>query len=181
MVAAHAPPCERAARGAAVSSASPFEVRAQLDELVQRSALYLDESRFGEFLDLTSEDFHYVVEAYSPELKKGMTWLEHDRAGLAALIELLPKHHRNGASWLRQVVLGTVNCSAGTAESVSAVTIFHTVFDIGDAHVEAGATRLFAVGRYHDRFREERNRWLLVERRVRIQTRELGVGSHQFP
>ncbi|MDQ2642711.1 MAG: nuclear transport factor 2 family protein [Myxococcota bacterium] len=164
-----------------MSSLSLFELRTQLDELVQRSALYLDEERFGEFLDLTAQDFRYVVEAFSPELKKGMTWLEHDRAGLAALIELLPKHHRNGASWLRQVVLGPVIRSAGAAESVSSVTIFHTAFDIGDAHVEAGTTRLFAVGRYHDRFREERERWLLVERRVRIQTRELGVGSHQFP
>lgn len=31
-----------------MSTASLFEVRARLDELVQRSALYLDQGRFGE-------------------------------------------------------------------------------------------------------------------------------------
>jgi methanesulfonate monooxygenase subunit beta len=167
-----------------VTASSHAELRARLDEVVQRSALFLDESRYGEFLDLTAPEFHYRVEAWSPELKRNMTWLEHDRAGLAALIELLPRHHVNGASWLRQVVLGTVSATTGPgkgAESTSSVALFQTATDVGDAHLEAGTSRLFAVGRYRDRFREEGDKWLLIERRVQIQTRELGIGSHQFP
>ncbi len=59
--------------------------------------------------------------------------------------------------------------------------IFYTARDIGDAHLEGGSSRLFLVGRYHDRFRLEGEHWRLSERTVRLQTRQLGVGSHLFP
>jgi methanesulfonate monooxygenase subunit beta len=158
------------------------ELRLSLDGIVQRSALYLDERRFGEYLELTAPEFRYRIEAYSPELRRNMTWLDHDRAGLAALIELLPRHHVNGADWLRQVVLSVVTLDrAESAEGISSLSIFHTDVDVGDALVEGGSTRVFAVGRYHDRFRLEKGRWLLSERTVRLRTRQLGIGSHLFP
>ncbi len=164
-----------------MSSASLSEVRAQLDELVQRSALYLDEGRFGEFLDLTSEDFHYVVEAYSPELKKGMTWLEHDRAGLAALIELLPKHHRNGASWLRQVVLGTVNRSAGTAgERELAHDFSHRLRHRRRARRSGRHAALLPWGATTIDFAKNETAGSSSSAECGFR-RELGVGSHQFP
>jgi hypothetical protein len=61
------------------------------------------------------------------------------------------------------------------------LAVFHTARDIGDAHVDGGSSRLLLVGRYHDRFVEADGRWLLTERVVRLQTRQLGVGSHLFP
>jgi methanesulfonate monooxygenase small subunit len=158
------------------------ELRAALADVVCRGALYLDEHRFGQWLDLTAPEFRYRIVAYSPELRKDMTWLDHDRAGMAALVELLPKHHVTGANWLRQVSLSTVTPeAAGDAEAVSSLAVFHTAVDVGDAHVDGGSTSLFAVGRYHDRFRFEQEQWLLVERTVRLQTRQLGIGSHVFP
>lgn len=161
---------------------SPAELRAAVADVVHRSALYLDELRFGEWLDLTAPEFRYRIEAQSPDIRKLMTWLDHDRTGMAALVELLPKHHVNGAGWLRHVVLGSVEAEpGGVARAVSSVAVFHTLVDVGDAHVDGGSTQIFAVGRYFDRLRFDGTRWLLSERVVRLQTRQLGTGSHLFP
>lgn len=156
--------------------------RAEIEEVLYASALLLDERRFSEWLALTSADFRYRIEAHSPELKKDMVWLEHDKAGMAALVELLPKHHVNGASWLRHVVLySIVPEGANEVRAVSSLAVFHTEVDGGDSHVEAGHSRLFLVGRYLDRLRREDDTWQLTERVVRLDTRELGIGSHLFP
>jgi methanesulfonate monooxygenase subunit beta len=158
------------------------ELRATIEEVVYRASFLLDDRQFGTWLDTTAPDFVYRIVAYSPELKKDMTWLEHDRSGMAALIELLPKHHTNGANWLRQVVVGNVRSQADdTLEVTSSLSIFHTLLDVGDAHIEGGSSRLFAVGRYQDTYRQAGGSWLLSERTVRLQTRQLGVGSHLFP
>jgi methanesulfonate monooxygenase subunit beta len=161
---------------------SDAELRAALSNVVADSAQLLDERRFGEWLDLTTASFHYRIEAYSHDIRRNMTWLDHDRNGMVALIELLPKHHIDGGDWLRQVSVGKVTAEGpGTASAVSSLAVFHTSRDIGDAHVEGGSSRLLLVGRYHDRFERAGSSWLLQERVVRLQTRQLGVGSHLFP
>jgi methanesulfonate monooxygenase subunit beta len=158
------------------------ELRAELTNVVAESAQLLDERRFGEWVDLAAPSFRYRIEAYSHDIRKNMTWLDHDRAGMVALIELLPKHHIDGGDWLRQVSVGRVDSEGpSSARAVSSLAVFHTVRDIGDAHLEGGSSRLLLVGRYHDRFEHDGARWLLSERVVRLQTRQLGVGSHLFP
>ncbi|HWA73061.1 MAG TPA: nuclear transport factor 2 family protein [Polyangiaceae bacterium] len=161
---------------------SQAELRAALSNIVAESAQLLDERRFGEWIDLTAPSFRYRIEAYSHDIRRNMTWLDHDRSGMVALIELLPKHHIDGGDWLRQVSVGTVTAaSANAARAVSSLAVFHTARDIGDAHVDGGSSRLLLVGRYHDRFSHDGSRWLLEERVVRLHTRQLGVGSHLFP
>ena len=141
-----------------------------------------DERRFGGFLERSSPDLRYRLVAYSPDLRREMTWLEHDRAGLAALVELLPRHHVDGAVWLRQAVLQTAHVEApDRVRAVSALALYRTAVDVGDAHLDGGSSSLFAVGRYHDLYRQEDGRWRLLERTVRLDTRQLGVGSHLFP
>jgi methanesulfonate monooxygenase small subunit len=166
----------------AAAEPSRAELRAGLDEALHEGLLLLDAGRHGAFLETTTAELRYRVVAYSPDLRREMTWLEHDRAGLAALIELLPRHHVDGAIWQRHAVLQTAVLEApGRARAVSALALYSTVVDVGDAHVEGGSTHLLAVGRYHDVFREERGQWRLAEREVRLDTRQLGVGSHRFP
>jgi methanesulfonate monooxygenase small subunit len=117
--------------------------------------------------------------AYSPEIRKEMTWLEHDRAGLLALFDLLPRHHVNHAPWHRHaVVYQVIQDEDGSVRTVSSLVVHQTLQDVGDTHVDGGSTNVFAVGRYHDRFRVEQGRFLLTERTVRLETRQLGVGSH---
>ena len=161
---------------------SSWELRAALSDVIAEGAQRLDERRFNEWIDLTAPAFRYRIEAYSHDIRKNMTWLDHDRSGMVALIELLPKHHIDGGDWLRQVSVGKVTAEgANAARAASSLAIFHTARDIGDAHVEGGSSRLLMVGRYHDRFTHDGSRWLLEERVVRLQTRQLGVGAHLFP
>lgn len=155
------------------------ELRPALEDVIYTGCLHLDELRFDAWLELAAPELRYRITAYSPEIRKEMTWLEHDHRGLAALFELLPRHHVNHAVWLRHaVVYQVVQEADDLARAVTSLAVYHTAVDVGDAHVDAGATRVFAVGRYHDRLRLERGRWLLSERTVRLETRQLGIGTH---
>jgi methanesulfonate monooxygenase subunit beta len=157
-------------------------LRARIEEAVYTGCLLLDELRFPVWLELTAPELRYRIQAYSPEIRRPMTWLEQDRKGLAALLEIVPRHHVDGAQWHRHAVLYTVAPEPdGLVRAVSSLAIFHTVVDVGDAHLDGGSSRLFAVGRYDDRFRPEDGRWLLAERTVKLETRQLGIGTHLIP
>ncbi|HMJ16664.1 MAG TPA: nuclear transport factor 2 family protein [Polyangiaceae bacterium] len=161
---------------------SRAELRAGVADVVYTSTLHLDENDFEAWLEHTAPQFRYRIQAFSPDIRKNMTWLDHDRAGLSALIELLPRHHVDNAQWLRHVVLYSVIAEAADrVRAVSSLAIFHTVVDVGDAHLEGGSSRVFAVGRYRDRLELKHERWLLTERTVELETRQLGIGSHWLP
>ena len=158
---------------------SRLDLRLALEDVIYTGCLHLDELRFDAWLELVAPELRYRITAYSPEIRKEMTWLDHDRRGLAALFELLPRHHVNHAQWLRHaVVYHVVQEADDLVRAVTSLAVYHTAVDVGDVHVDAGATRVFAVGRYHDRLRLERGRWLLSERTVRLETRQLGIGTH---
>ena len=164
------------------SHASRAELRGSLQQAIGESTLCLDERRFSDWLERTTPEFHYRIQAYSHDIRKRMTWLEHDRAGMLALIELLPKHHINHADWLRHVVVYDVTQETQDCVRVtSSLAAFHTDVDVDDAHVQGGSSRLFAVGRYYDRWRLVEDSWLLADRTVFLHTRQLGLGSHVFP
>ena len=158
---------------------SRAELRAAIEDTLYTGCLLLDEQHFHGFLELAAPELKYRITAHSPEIRKEMTWLEHDRAGLVALFELLPKHHVNHAQWQRHAVLYQVVSDSPTElHTVASLVVHHTVLDVGDVHVDAGATSVFAVGRYLDKYRLEQGRWLLADRTVRLETRQLGIGTH---
>lgn len=158
---------------------SRAELRAAIEDVLYPSCLLLDEGAFHAWLEHTSADLKYRITAHSPEIRKDMTWLEHDRQGLVALFELLPKHHVNHAQWQRHAVLYQVIAdSPSEVHTVASLVVHHTVLDVGDVHEDAGATNVFAVGRYHDKYRLDQGRWLLTDRTVRLETRQLGIGTH---
>lgn len=155
------------------------ELRAVVEELVYSGCLLQDALAWRAWLELGSAELNYRIQTFSPEIRKDMTWLEHDRAGLAALFELLPKHHVDHAQWHRHAsVYQVVPEGPNELRAITSLAVHHTLVDVGDAHGDAGSTRLFAVGQYHDRFRLEQGRWLLSDRTVRLQTRQLGIGTH---
>ena len=59
--------------------------RIAIEELVYRSCLALDEKNFKAYLDLCHQDFRYTIAAHSPEIRKDMTWLDHDKPELQLL------------------------------------------------------------------------------------------------
>lgn len=162
-----------------MSTLSRAELRATIEENLYTGCLLLDAQQYNAWLELAAPELNYRITAHSPEIRREMTWLEHDRQGLGALFELLPKHHVDHAQWQRHAVLyQLVQESPSELRTVTSLVVHHTVLDVGDVHVDAGVTRVFAVGRYHDKWRLEQGRWLLSDRSVRLETRQLGIGTH---
>lgn len=150
-----------------------METRDAISELICRSCMTLDAKNFSAYLELCDPAYRYAITAYSPEIRKDMTWLEHDRAGMQTLFANLPKHNSDQSPLTRHVTVYTVKPSddGQQAEVVSAVQVFRTSLD-------GGATELFAVGKFHDRVSLAGAEPKLLSRNVRLDTRMLGYGYH---
>ena len=61
----------------------------------------------------------------------------------------------------------------GDYDAVTSVAVYRTVLD-------GGSTSLFALGKYYDVVRVEAGRACFLGRTLRLETRELGLGTH-FP
>jgi methanesulfonate monooxygenase small subunit len=148
-------------------------MRAAFEELVYRATLKLDAQDYSGFLALCEPELRYTIAAYSPEIRREMTWLDHDKAGLQHLFETLPRHKSDRAPLSRHVTVYTVDVEAGgdAAAIVSALQVFQTRLD-------GGATALLAVGRIYDEARLVAGSARLLRRRIRLDTRDLGIGTH---
>jgi methanesulfonate monooxygenase small subunit len=149
-------------------------------DAIYRAGLLLDGEKFKEWLALCAPDFRYRIQAYSPEIRKRMTWLEHDLSGLHGMIDMLPRHNTDHGQLSRHVSVYAVDLapSATEATAVSSFACYRTALDGILSHLDAGETRLFVIGKYHDRFRLEQDRAVFVERTVLLDTRRLDKGSH---
>ncbi|HEX2649595.1 MAG TPA: nuclear transport factor 2 family protein [Burkholderiales bacterium] len=148
-----------------------MDQRHQIEELVYRSCLAMDDRDFKGFLALCDPGFRYKVTAYSPEIRKDMTWLDHDRAGMETLFTQLPRHNSDHSPLTRHATVYTVKMNGQTAEVVSALQVFRTALD-------GGATELYAVARLVDTVKLDGGEPRLAQRVVKIETRQLGYGSH---
>lgn len=150
--------------GAGISSADARELAA-------RACLALDEADYDAFLALCSPGFRYAIEVYSPEIRRDMTWLEHDLDGMRGLLESVHQHLLRPDRPLRHLGASIVTGSQANALQLNtSFTILHTGTD--------GVTRLWAAGRYHDAIVVEAGSLRLLERRVALHTRDIGIGSH---
>lgn len=147
--------------------------RTAVEELVYQSCLLLDEKDFKAYLDLCSEQFRYTITAHSPEIRKDMIWLDHDKAGMQTLLTQLPRHNSDHSPLTRHANVYTVNFDQAKkqAQVVSVLQVFKTDLD-------GGATALFAVGKYLDTVTLNDGKPKLVKRIVKLDTRMLGIGYH---
>ncbi len=147
--------------------------RTAVEELVYRSCLALDEKNFKGYLELCDGAFNYTITAYSPEIRKDMVWLDHDKAGMQLLFTNLPRHNSDHSPVTRHATVYTVSVdpAAQQAAVVSALQVFKTSLD-------GGATELFAVGRYIDTVKLGNGAPLLLKRVVKLDTRQFGFGYH---
>jgi methanesulfonate monooxygenase small subunit len=140
--------------------------------LIGRTCLALDDGDFTTFLAYCDDPFHYRIQVWSPEIKQQMTWLEHDRDGLAELFKSLPEHLQRPGRLHRQVSVATVDPS-NTEDFLVVVSTFivhHTDLE--------GRTQTLAVGRYIDIVNMSDEKILLAARDVVLDTRDLGIGLH---
>ncbi|HVZ89911.1 MAG TPA: aromatic-ring-hydroxylating dioxygenase subunit beta [Polyangia bacterium] len=149
------------------------DARVTVEETIYRAGLLLDAHDFEGFLALCAPEFRYAIEAYSPEIRRVMTWLDHDKDELAALFRTLSRHNSDHAPLSRHLTVYTVAFGAEgrQAEVVSALQVFRTTLD-------GGATALFAVGKIHDTVVIEGGQARLHRRTIKLDTRLLGIGSH---
>ena len=145
------------------------EQRQAVEELVYRSCLALDTKDYKGFLELCDPEFRYTIATYSPEIRREMVWLDHDRKGMETLFTNLPRHNSDHSPLTRHATVYTVDMNGSNAEVVSALQVFKTQLD-------GGATELFAVGRFHDTVNLQSLK--LARRIVRLETRLLGYGYH---
>ncbi len=147
--------------------------RIAAQELVYRTGLALDAVDFPGFLALCGESFHYRISAYSPEIRKDMTWLEHDRKGMELLFKNLPKHNSDRSLLGRHVTVYTVSFAGdgAVADVVSGLQVYRTTLD-------GGATELFAVGKMFDKVSVGDGGARLMDRHIKLDTRMLGIGFH---
>ena len=147
--------------------------RVAIEELVYRSCLLLDDKKFLEYLALCDERFRYSITAHSPEIRKDMTWLDHDMAGMHTLLTQLPRHNSDHSPLTRHATVYTVEANAAATEAtvVSALQVFKTDLD-------GGISLLFAVGRYTDTVALNDGAPKLLKRVVKLDTRMLGIGYH---
>jgi methanesulfonate monooxygenase subunit beta len=147
------------------------EKRQAIEELVYRSCLALDTGDYKGFLALCDPGFRYTITTHSPEIKRDMVWLDHDRKGMETLFTNLPRHNSDHSPLTRHATVYTVELNDQEANVVSALQVFKTQLD-------GGATELFAVGRFHDKVKLDGTEAKLASRVVRLETRLLGYGYH---
>jgi methanesulfonate monooxygenase subunit beta len=148
-----------------------MEQRQKIEELIYRTCMALDDRDFKAFLEMCDEGFRYKVTAYSPEIRKDMVWLDHDRKGMETLFTQLPRHNSDHSPLTRHATVYTVKVNGTQAEVVSALQVFRTALD-------GGATELYSVARLVDTVKLDGGEPKLAQRVVKIETRQLGFGSH---
>lgn len=150
------------------------DVDRDVRDLIYRSCLSLDQGDFAGWLELCVPEFRYTITAYSPEIRREMVWLDHDREGMEGLFKMLPKHNSDHSPLTRHAsvyVVGHDETDQKRASAVTSLVVYKTYLD-------GGTTELFAVGKYFDTVSLEGDVPQLSSRNVRLDTRELGIGSH---
>lgn len=150
-----------------------MELRQSIEELIYRSCLVLDNKDFSGYLNLCDPAFHYAITAYSPEIRKEMIWLEHDKEGMKTLFGNLPKHNSDHSPVTRHVTVYIVEHDEAKqqAKVISGLQVYKTSLD-------GGATELFAVGKIYDTIALNSDSPKLLDRNIRLDTRMFGFGYH---
>lgn len=139
--------------------------------LVSHACAYLDEENWSGFLGLCDPAFRYRITVRSPEIRREMIWFNEDYAGLEAMFKVIPEHLRRIGTLFRHTAIGSIEATDdGVAIMRSTVQCIHTDME--------GHSRMMAVGRYIDEIGNTPKGLRLLNRETRLETRDLGVGSH---
>jgi methanesulfonate monooxygenase small subunit len=158
------------------------EILQPIQQLVYRSCLFMNDESWKDYLALCDpQSFRYRITNYSPEIRKEQVWADRDFKSMKASFDLLPRHNSDRSKLTRQVSIYTVDYDerAREANVVSALTVYRTQLDGLNSYIDSGQTHLYAVGLYKDRIKVSEEAAKLVERVVRLDTRQLDVGSHK--
>ena len=130
----------------------------------------LDNYDFEGFLKLCVKDFKYSINVFSPELQRDMIWLEHDYDGLKVLFEELPDHLQRTEKISRKLSYPLIENSKNKITVKTSFSVFKTDLE--------GKSSILCIGNYIDSVCNVQNTYLLEERVVHLETRDLGIGLH---
>lgn len=160
----------------------PYEVLQAVQGLVHQTCLALNDEAWTEYLKVCDkQNFRYRVVNYSPEIRREQCWADRDYKALKAAFDLFPRHNTDHSKLTRHAVVANVQYDADKKEArvASNLTIYRTQEDGTMSYLEAGQTSLYAIGTYIDQIRIVDGEPVLVERTVRLDTRQIDVGSHK--
>ena len=145
----------------------------EVRDFLNRVADALDREAWDEFVAMCAPEFEYRVTAHSYELDEDMIWLIHDLDGLRHLFEVLPEQlGRKGTRMLRHVSITGIEPAEAEGQLVATSKV------IAVRTSPEGVSELFAAGRYIDIVGVAADSPFLLRRETRLDTRELGIGSH---
>ena len=147
---------------------------------IYAACIALDDQQWLDWIDLCDADFQYAIKAFSPEISADMTYLAGDRAHMDALVKMLPKHNSDHSPLSRHCVVYQVKVAEDgkSATARSSVAVYQTMLDGINSHVDAGESKVFMVGSYHDEFSIDGDDVKFTKRDVRLDTRRLDKGTH---
>jgi 3-phenylpropionate/cinnamic acid dioxygenase small subunit len=139
-------------------------------DLVARTAARLDREDFIGWLELFDVGAEYELCAYSPEIRRSMSWWKSGRAALEKQLREIPQHERDTASRLHVLGPVLVELDGDRARAETPFALFRTMSD--------GETRLYAVGRYEDDVVKKSGSWFYTRHRNILETRVLDSFTH---
>ena len=137
-----------------------------------RSCLLLDAERFDEYLALWSPQGRYRITSWSPDLRRELVLLDVELTDFRQLLENVPSHERMPGTLSRHVTGPLVERRDGenAARATSSLLVVRTDLE--------GVSSLYAAGKYVDDIETAGGEARIASREVRLETRQLGTGSH---
>lgn len=164
-----------------IGDANVMARREAVRAAIYRTAVLLDDQKVEEWLSsLCTSDFVYTITTYSHEIRREQEWFGGTRVELLDMQRMMRRHNTDHSPLSRHVSVYTVDLGddGTSAAAVSWVSIYVTMLDGVNAHLDSGETRLFCIGKYHDRFDLAGPQPLLQSRTLRLDTRRMDRGSH---
>jgi 3-phenylpropionate/cinnamic acid dioxygenase small subunit len=138
--------------------------------LVQRTAMLLDDEKFGDWLALFENEGTYELAAYSPEIRRWMTWQLSDHNALAKMLAEAQEHVRDPARRRHVIGLPLIELEGDQGHVTTSFSLFRTTPD--------GQSALYMVGCYEDRIVKRSGAWRYVVHKVIAETRMLDTFTH---
>ena len=158
--------------GSMTTTRAATESRSRSSSIARASRSTRRTSRATSICATTS--FRYTITAYSPEIRKDMIWLDHDKAGMQLLFGNLPRHNSDHSPLTRHATVYTVDVDAGGHEAARGFGAAgvpdrrSTAARPSSSRSDATSTRSSSTARR----RGSRKRV------VRLETRQFGFGYH---
>lgn len=144
--------------------------RDAIRDLVQRTAILLDEEQFDAWVALFDGAGTYELAAYSTEIRRWMTWQHSDRETLAKMLGEVTEHVRDPARRRHVVSYPLVELDGDQARATTHFSLYRTTPE--------GQSTLYMVGCYQDRVVKRDGAWLYAAHKVIVDTRMLDAFTH---